>query len=254
MLLEQYYIIRRHEEAWFDLFLFSTINVVVFGLIARYLADKSDPNVASSVILGMLLWEVVRIAQYCITINSLWELWSRNLANIFITPISIFEYVLSYAISSLFLTGTVFISLGIVARLFFNFDVTDIGLAVLPVAFVELFVFAWAIGVVLVGLIFRFGTRINAISWGAIFLLQPLSATFFPVAVLPRPVQIIARGLPTTYVFEEARRALVLGHPHWSGLGIAFVLDAMYLTLGCAVFSRLYRSARVSGQFARSDV
>ena len=136
---------------------------------------------------------------------------------------------------------------------FFGFNVLHIGILNLVLCFINLSIFAWWLGVILLGFIFRFGTRIQAISWGLIFLFQPLTASYFPLSVLPSSLQVIAHFLPPTYVFETARQALSHGGITWHYNGIAFVMNIGYSILAGFIFMRLFRKAKVTGQFARND-
>jgi len=129
-----------------------------------------------------------------------------------------------------------------------------VGTANLVLFFINLSLFAWALGIVLLGLIFRFGTRIQAVAWGVIFLFQPLTATYFPVTVLPPFLRAIAYMLPPTYVFEAARQALHQAGINWKYMTIAFGLNIIYGLLAVSLFKLLFKKSRQTGQFARNDL
>src|SRR5262245_1751385 len=94
VLAQEAYISKRSTEIWFDLLVVSTMSILVFGFLSRYLTEKSDPLSGEYVILGLLLWEIIRINQYCVSVNTLWNVWSRNLSNIFVAPVSVSDYVI----------------------------------------------------------------------------------------------------------------------------------------------------------------
>ena len=104
----------------------------------------------------------------------------------------------------------------------FAFNITDIGMALIPIIAV-LLVVGWAVGLIVIGLILRVGQGAEILAWGLLAFMMPLSGVFFPVSALPRFLQPIALLLPTTHVFVAAR-AVLAGHPFpWGQLAIAAV-------------------------------
>lgn len=253
IILQEYYITKRSLEVIIDLFFFSTITIVVFGYVAKYLAGSNNLTAAYYLIIGLVLWEVVRVGQYSVTVSVLWNIWSRNLSNMFVTPISASEYLLALIISSTIKSVIVVTMLSLITRFVFGFDILQIGLFNLVLHFINLSIFAWAIGIFVTGLIFRYGSRIQAMSWGLIFLFQPLSASLFPIEVLPAPVQIISRFIPVTYVFEAARANFLDQSTDWNSFFIALFLNSLYFVTGCIFFYFMFRKSRQTGQFARNE-
>lgn len=254
LLAQQIFLSKRLLEHWFDLIFFSIVATTVFGFISKFLATTTDPLPGQYILVGMLLWEVIRITQYCVAVNSLWIVWSHNLSNVFITPISILEYMVSFLISSIATTLVVVAMLYGVIYVVFDFNLLDVGVVNLIWAFINMTMFAWIVSLVVLGLIFRFGVRIQALAWGIIFLFQPLCAAFFPLAVLPGPIQAISRMFPATYVFEAARHGLATGETQWNLMLAAFALNVVYLVLATMVFMKLFKKSKVTGQFARNDL
>ena len=55
----------------------------------------------------------------------------------------------------------------------------------------------------------RFGPAFENVAWSSLFLLAPLGCVYYPLSILPEWLQILAKGLPLVYIFEEARSILV---------------------------------------------
>ncbi|OGY23759.1 MAG: hypothetical protein A2Y57_04500 [Candidatus Woykebacteria bacterium RBG_13_40_7b] len=253
ILLQELYITKRSLEVILDLFFFSIMTIVVFGFVSLFLTGNITGASAHYLILGLILWEIIRINQYSISVGALWNVWSRNLSNMFIAPISVREYLAAHMISGVVKTFTIFIIISLVSSLFFKFNIFNLGPLNLFFFFVNLIIFSWTIGIALLGVIFRFGTRIQALAWGSIFLFQPLTASFFPVTVLPNFLQKIAFALPPTYVFEAARAALVDPTFNWKFMLIALVLNAFYFLVSLWFFNYMFRRSKETGQFARLE-
>ena len=113
--------------------------------------------------------------------------------------------------------------------------------------FANLLVMGWAIGMFVTALILRVGQGAENVAWLAIFLIAPISAIYYPVAVLPDWLQFIAWGLPTAAVFEGMRAVLVEGVFSLPLLLRAILLNLLYLGLGAAVFFYSFQVARRRG-------
>ena len=96
------------------------------------------------------------------------------------------------------------------ALAFFSFHTWSLGFGLVPIVAV-LLVVGWAISLFVMGLVLRFGTGAEALAWGVMFVLLPLSGVFYPTEALPTVLQPIALALPTTHAFT-ALRSLVDGN------------------------------------------
>lgn len=166
VLLQEFFLTRRRLEIIIDLFWFSGMSIVVFGFVARFLVGQQNKEAASFLLVGLILWEVIRVGQYSLSVGPLWNIWSRNLSNLFRTPLSPVEYIAALMISAtiksfLVLTLNVFI-----AAAFFNFNILQLGVFNVIFYFFSLLLFSFSIGILILGFIFRFGTRIQALAWG----------------------------------------------------------------------------------------
>lgn len=250
---QDFYMTRREPTLWADLFFFSIVNVLVFGLLARQFS-RDNPDAGLFVLSGMLLWEVIRLCQYTITVTSLWNVWSHNLANIFLSPVSLAEYVAGNVLSAAAKTVVTLVPLVAIVAVVFDFSLLSVGLVPLLLAVLSLMLFAAALGLVLLGLVFRYGVRVQALAWSAVYLFQPLIGVYFPLDVLPRPVQWVATAVPATHAFAAIRNSL-------DGTGSVYGLLLLSLGMGVAAFGgctlafvALHRGALVSGQLARNDL
>ncbi len=254
LVLQELYITRRSLEIFYDIVFFPLMNVILFGLINVFIVGNRTSINAHYLLLGILLWETVTVTQYNMTVSSLWSVWSHNLTNLFIAPIAGWEYIAAHAIAALLRTAGVMVMLVLWSSIFFHFNIFSLGIVNLTFFVINLLLFALWLGLILLGLIFRFGTKVQAISWGTVFLFQPLTAVFFPISVLPHPIQYIARALPPTHVFEAARGALVHPGIAWHANFVALGLNIFYAILAGLLFVYLFNRSKDTGQFARNDL
>lgn len=254
LLIQEFFITLRSFEVILDIMVFPVMSIIMFGFLASYLTASTSREIAFALIAGMLLWQVVFIVQYSVAVGSLWNIWSRNLSNMFITPLTVLDYLFAQSLSGIIKAFFVFIPSALLAILIFKFNIFDLGLFNLLIYIANLILFAISLGVVILGLIFRFGTRIQAFAWGLIPIIQPLSAAFYPVSVLPSALQPIAYALPPTYIFEALRLSIV--HPQvvqWQHISVAFGINIIYFILALAFFKFMFTKSKIVGQFARLE-
>lgn len=253
LLLQELYITKHALEVLMDLPFFSIMSVIVFGIFSLFLSGSGGGARALYLLLGILLWEIIRVTQYSMSVGSLWNVWSRNLSNMFIAPISLNEYLLAQMFSGTIKSGLIFVLTAVVTATLFHINILDLGIINLILFFINLNIFAWSVGIIVLGFIFRYGTRIQSLAWGLIFLFQPLTAAYFPVTILPPVLQSIAYLLPPTYVFEAARKALTDSSINWSLMGLPFFMNIVYLSISLLIFNILFRGSKETGQFARNE-
>lgn len=252
ILLHTWFHFSHSVETWVDLLWNPIITVLVFAFISQALSAQAASHYAIYIMLGIVLWNIVWVGQYTIAVGALWEVWSRSFSNMFITPLTLEEFLVGQMISSIIKSIiSVLISAGI-AYAFFHFSLLSLGW-LLILYFIELLVFSWGIGMFVLSLIFRYGTIIQSLSWAIVFLLQPFGGVFYPVTVLPEQIRWITYGVPTTYLFESMRQQLVTGNPNHQYIAIGTLLTLVYFLAGYAMLRLRYKQAKENGSFAKME-
>lgn len=257
VLRQEVYVTRASWEVIFDIFVFTLANVVLFGFIANYLARGSSDNSKlqiESLVIAVVFWEVLRINQYSTSVSSMWNVWSHNLSNMFIAPIKVTEYLTAHIIAATVKSVFILVTSAVIVRYLFHINLLDLGLLPIVFTYLNMVIFATAVGLILIGLVFQFGTRVQALTWGTIFMIQPFCAVYFPVSVLPAFLQPIAYIFPATYFFEWLRALHEKMAFSTGRLMFAFVFNLMYFAVACWIFSRQLAAAKRTGQLVRNDL
>jgi len=219
------YVLWRSPHRLFDVTLWPLVDVLLFGSLAAFVGTgpaSGGAKAAGYLLAGIVLWHVIYQSQIAMSTGLLEETWTRNILNLMITPLREVEYVGGVA-----LFGMVKLAMGvgvmvIGALVFFSFSTWSLGAGLVPIG-VILLVVGWAISLFVMGLVLRFGTGAEALAWGVMFVLLPLSGVFYPTDALPTALQPIALLLPTTHAFT-ALRSLVDGNgTDWPQIVIAAV-------------------------------
>ena|SRR5258708_1084716 len=251
MLLHSYFHMMHSMETWIGLFWSSTIQFILFALIGKVVGQQNEA-VAGYLLLGFFFWEIIRIAQYSVTLSILWEVWSKSLSSMFVSPLILPELMIAQMISAAFKTILVVTLLGAISAFGFHFSLLAFGPMLIVYSALLLF-FAFATGLFLMGLIFRFGLEIQSFAWGLVYVLQPISAVFYPVEALPVQIRWLSYISPITYVMETARHQLQTGEIQWSALGISLLLTILSFIGGAAFLTSMFRWAKRTGAFARLE-
>lgn len=239
------------KNSWtriFELAYWPSIQMVLWGFISQFFRENSSwvAQAAGVLIAGVLLWDVMFRGQLGVSVSFMEEMWSRNLGHLFTSPLRPLEFAAALMAMSLIRTLIGIVPAALLAIPLYHYSIFELGLP-LVLFFANLLVMGWALGLMLSGLILRFGQSAESLAWLAVFLLAPVSAIYYPVTVLPSWLQPVAFLLPSTHVFEGMRAALFdrlvrLDHLAWAaGLNLA------YMGLGVAAFLVAVRVARRRG-------
>jgi ABC-2 type transport system permease protein len=253
IILRHAYLHRRNPARVMEVFFWPIMDLLVWGFITQYLKSENFQGGVLFFIGAMILWDLLYRSQQAISLSMTEEFWVRNFVNIFVSPLSIPEFVAALCVVGFIKSALTTVLLGVLALLLYGFDLTALGLGLIPF-YLNLLLFGWAVGLFTMGIILRYGRAAEALIWGMPFLLQPLTAVFYPVSILPAWLQGVALCLPATYVFEGMRQVLRTGGFEWGHMGLALVLNVLYLGLGAAFFGWMIRVVKEKGYLSRQTL
>lgn len=247
MLLRYWFLFRRSSDRMSDVFYWPTIDLLIWGLTGKYLQTASgNANIVLLIISGILFWLVVWRGNYEVSVNFLEELWNKNLVNIFVSPLQLKEWIASVLIIGIV---KMILSLGyasILAFFLYKTNVLSYGWYLIPFSASLMFT-GWAMGLLVSGIIFRFGTRVQNFAWSAIAVISPFSAIYYPIKTLPEWAQSVAKFIPTSYIFESGRELISKGKIPENYLLISFGLNLFYITLATIFLYSSFNKAKHKG-------
>jgi len=253
MVLRYLYLLRSSWSRILELIYWPAVQLFVWGFLQSYITLNSGyfARAGGMFIGAVLLWDILFRGQLGFSVSFLEEMWSRNLANLMISPLRPLEFVAALMTMSIVRLAVGMIPVTILAIVFFGFNFYAFGFA-LAAFFLNLILTSWSVGIVVSGFVMRNGMGAESLAWTVMFILMPLTCVYYPVAVLPHWLQYVAWALPPTYVFE-GMRALVLEQTFRADLMLAaFGLNLGYFAIAVAVFLRLLQSARRLGSLLQA--
>jgi ABC-2 type transport system permease protein len=248
MVRRYWYLLRGSWPRIVELAYWPTVQMIMWGFLTLHLRGESSwvAQAAGVLISGVLLWDILFRGQLGYTLSFLEEMYSRNLGQLFVSPLRPGELVLAMMATSLLRTLLGVVPAALLAIPLFAWNVFEIGLPLLTF-FANLLVMGWAVGMMVTALLLRVGLGGESLAWLIIFLLLPVSAVYYPASVLPEWLQYVAYALPPVYVFEGMRAILFDGAFRWDLLAGAVALNAVYLMIGAVTFLWSFHVARRHG-------
>ena len=250
VILRDLYHLRRNPPLVFEVAFWPTFELITWGCVSLFLQAHRVPAILAGLLGAVLLWQVLARLQGDLVRSFLEELWSRNMLNIHVTPLSTGEFLAGLVASALLRMLTGLAVLATMAYGLYGFGLFSLGPALVPYMAI-LIVMGWSVAVLAMALVTRFGQSAQTFAFLLAFVFQPFAAVFYPLAVLPGPVQAIAHAVPASYVFEGMRAALAGRPAAPGGLVIAGVLDLVYAAAAVWCLHRSLRYARATGRLAR---
>ena len=248
MARRDYLVQRRDPGHWFLLLVLPLVDGLLFGSIGVAFGEGDAP--VQFLVTGIMLFHLIWQLTLAGSLGLLEEVWTRNLLNLMVTPLTEREFLGSLGLVGILRTV---VSVGVVAAVglgFYAVAPDTAGWVLVPSAAV-LLVFGWAITLFVVGLTLQYGDSAEVFSWGALLLLMPLSGFFYPVESLPGVLQPLAAVIPLTRVFEAVQQGLVDGTVAWGSLAWAVLGTVAILGLGMWFLARQMRRFRTLGWVTR---
>jgi ABC-2 type transport system permease protein len=254
LLLRQLFLYRRSMIRSLEVIYWPVLDLLLWGFLSVYVARLRGGGATAIAFLvgGLILWDIFFRVQQAISVSFLEDIWTRNLVNVFVSPVSTAEFLGATMLLGVFKVTVIALLMSGLAFALYAFNIFPYAPALLPFA-VNLILAAWGMGIITTALILRYGQGAEVLAWAVAFLFQPFSAVFYPVQVLPGVLQHLAWALPTTYAFE-GMRAVLAGHPlPWGYVAWALALNAVLFGLAAAVFARVMWIARELGLLMRTE-
>lgn len=248
MVLRYLYLTRRSWPRLLDLVYWPVVQMILWGLVTRFFVTHSSwlVEAAGVLIAAVLLWDVLFRGQLGVSVSFMEELYSRNLGHLFVSPLRPYELVCALVTMSVVRTVIGMSTAALLAILLYHYSIFSMGLPLIAF-FTSLLVMGWAVGLIICGLLLRYGLGAESMAWVAIFAIQPISGIYYPISTLPEPLQVLAYLLPSSYVFEGMRAVLVDGVFRTDLIVNAVALNAAWLLAGALTFLASLRAARRKG-------
>ncbi len=252
MVLRYIYLVRGSWPRILELFYWPAVQLILWGFISEFFVTNSTWLMQASGVLlaAVLLWDVMFRGHLGVSLAFFEEMYSRNLGHLFASPLRPWELVGALLLISLIRTLIGVGGAALLAIPLFDYSIFGLGLPLLGF-FANLLVMGWAIGLLVSGLVLRYGLGAESFAWVSIFAIAPLSGIYYPIAVLPDWLQAVAWALPSSHVFEGMRAVMFDQVFRVDHMMQAVLLNGLLLMAGAGAFLKAFNSARRRGLLLR---
>ncbi len=249
MVLRYLFLLRSSWTRIVELAYWPVMQMILWGFMTEFLLRSGSPVLRASgmLIAAVLLWDVMFRSNIGVAISFLEEMWSRNLAQLFASPLRPYEWALSLLTISIVRTLVGVLPAALLAIPLYSYSIFEMGLPLIAF-FANLMLFGGAIGLAASAMIMRYGLGAESLAWVGIFAIAPVSGIYYPIDTLPGWLQSFAWALPSAAVFEGMRAVLADGVFRTDLFFTALLLNCIYMMTGLAIFLGVFRIARRRGQ------
>ncbi len=242
------YLIKSSFPRILDLIYWPTIQILLWGFISQFFTMYSDyyNNTVGVILSCAILYDFLFRSSISFNMLFLEEIWSRNFVNLFVSPLKISEVITALTTTALLRTLIGIIPAIILMSPLFGVSLLTMG-PPLFLLFLSMYLFGTTLGLLVTSGLLRFGPAFENTAWSSLFLLAPLGCVYYPLSILPDWLQILAKGLPLVYIFEEARSILVNNVVNYKNIMIALSLNLFYFTGSIIIFYLAFFGARKKG-------
>ena len=233
LFLRHFFLIKSSFPRILDLIYWPSIQIILWGFISKFFSTYSDyyNNTVGIILTCAILYDFLFRSSISFNMLFLEEIWSRNFTNLFIAPMKISEIIISLVFTALIRTLIGLVPAILLTSPLFGISILNLGVP-LFFLFLSLYIFGITLGLFVSSGLIRFGPSFENIAWSSLFLLAPLGCIYYPIEILPEFFQILAKGLPLVYIFDETRNILVNNFVNFENILYAFYLNAIYLSIG----------------------
>ena len=192
-----------------DLCYWPFFDLVLWGFTSRWV-QSTGQDVSLMWLAGLVLWQACYRANFDVSFNLLNELWSRNVVNLFATPLELHEWIASALIVGTINTIITMLYGGLLAYLLYGVNIFSVGWFIVPLYLLVL-VFGWSTGFVAAGCLLNWGQKVQKVVWVFGWCLLPFSSIFFPLDFLPPVGCCICKNAATLLYIREPQNLYCTG-------------------------------------------
>ena len=160
-----------------DVFYWPAFDIVLWGFTSMWIAVCQHQPVSLTWLTGLVIWQAYVRVNFDVSLNLLIELWSRNIVNLFASPIEIKEWIVAAMILGVFDAVIAVLYGALLIALLYKVNIFSIGWLFVPLVLL-LMLSGWAVGLFSAGCIIRGGQKLQKLVWVLGWFFAPFTRYF----------------------------------------------------------------------------
>ncbi len=245
------------EVVWFAYSLASALSITYIGAAMERISGTSvnTDYLILYLLIGTLVWRFLSVVFNDISEMIQWERWEGTIEYTLMAPIHRFTHMMGQTVFAV-IHGAIFtLAIAAVIVLFFHISLAHANLIAAGLMLIAGSLSFIGMGIMASVLPLLFPERGAQMTNVVQAFLLLLSGVYYPVEVLPRWMQLIARASPATYVLEGIRQAILQGVPTHALLGpflYLMLVGVLLVFVGLRIFEKAERYAKRTGRLKRN--
>ncbi len=239
----------RNAFTLFEIVFWPVVSLLSVGLLTTFL--QAEPGTVVFVLVGTFALSTVQVCQLDVAYAALFDMWAKSIKHQLVAPIRPWHLVLGSWLMGLVRGTAVFLLQAVVSHWAFGVNVLAHGPAPAVALLAGLLLSAAGVGLVVSTLLMLFGLRAEVSAWSGVSLVLLVCGVYYPVSMLPAPLQVVAAGVPLTHVLEAFRAHLGYAPVFTAPLLRGYALAVLYVVAGYACFAWSIQRARRTGMLLR---
>lgn len=225
-------------------------DVVIWGFMSMWALKNGSTNFIP--VVGSFFWQTTSRSSADIGSSFMDELLSKNISNLFSSPLRFIDYLFALSLISLLRVIVILILCG-----FTIWWLTDINMLMFGWWLVPLLLSFLISGTIMAlfscALLLRWGMRAIEFIWVIAWCTSAFIGVFYPISVLPTSMQYVSMLFPMTYAFNAVHAFTATGSMQCDQLLISFALNVVYGVVALWVLHATYKATCNKG-LARLEV
>ena len=224
------------------------MDIALWGFMAQWMCKQQtmEQTYAHCLIASVGLWQVFMRSSMEVSVSMLEEVWSRNLVNIFSTPLCSIEWAFATMLLAIIRTITTVLIAALAIYILFGWSLFSAGWILIPCSTL-LLIFGLAMGFLTASMLVCWGKKAESLAWMIVWMCAPFSAIYYPVEALPLWMQKVSQCMPMMYIYQALGKVFK-GEPiAWNLLGTALMINIIFMVISLSLFIFMFEQSRKKG-------
>lgn len=224
------------------------LDMILWGFNSTWISQNMQTKVPLVLIMlsVSVLWLGLSRASIDFSYSLIDEIWAHNLMNLFSSPLTLWEWISAVIMSSFLKIGIVLGVCTLFAWLIYGVVITQLGWMLLPFS-LALALFGITLGIITASFLIYWGRKIEFLVWMIHWVFAPICGVFYSISILPSWLQVIARLIPLTFVFESVRNLASHKPIAVNELVFNVILIGVYFVAALIFFRYMFEKSRQKG-------
>lgn len=203
-------------------------DIVIWGFLSIWTQQQNNPGMLFIPVIGAFFWQATARTSADVASSFMDELISKNITNMFSSPLRFAEYIIGLSFISALRTIAILLLCSVTIYYLAGYNmILMFGWWLLPVLF-SLFISGIIMSLFSCALLLHWGMRAVEFIWVISWCTSAFIGAFFPITVLPTSMQMVGNFLPMTYAFSAVHQFTATQSMPLSLLGISFLFNMVY--------------------------